>query len=615
MQRRPQQNPASLASVKRPKGKPPFERHRRKRAPKPALLVAYDFETTRIAVGTPRPVYLTAYGRDFEFASPLSSMQALRSILVQTFLVPEFEGAKFIAWNGNNFDVYFVAAALVRDERYVIRPYMTRSKAVRGIRVSLKEDGDSRTGRAWEFLDGIAMLGLTGVTLEKFLDTFAPDYRKLTGVIDFERGEEFDAANPRHCDYAMRDSVGLWHGMQRAQSIMLETFDEPLAVTMGGVCIKVFQAHIPEGVSVKPLDEGIERTVRQYVMRGGFCYCVRRYDGPVWKYDVNQAYAAAMREAELPAGDVFHVRGLHQSARVYIARVSAVNPDNRVPFYYRTLVDGRMTSQFSATRIYDTWLTSIEIEQLEREGWQITFAESYQWAEHFSMVEYVDRLERLRTNCEGGPKGAVGTMVKATGNHSYGKTVEQIEGLEFVMAPECPPGWSPYYGDDAEPLEHVFFRFTEDMREKAYHKPQLGAFITAFVRMQIRRAALLAPHAWLYADTDCVVFSEDVTARLDIDGARYGAWKIEEAGTHYKIIAKKVYTEIGDGPALSRSAKGLNVRRLSSSDFDRWFAGDVPVQEQIQKQNFLAVMRGAEMFRGQTRRGTRVEITNPDLQP
>jgi len=190
------------------------------------------------------------------------------------------------------------------------------------------------------------------------------------------------------------------------------------------------------------------------------------------------------------------------------------------------------------------------------------------------------------------------------GNHSYGKTVEQIDPLEFVIANKCPEGYTPFYENNGVPIDHIFYRFVEDQRAKNYHQPQLGAFITAHVRMVVRRAALLNPQAWLYADTDCVVFAADVTDRLDIDAKRYGAWKIEESGAEYQIIAKKVYAQLNGS---KRSAKGLHVKKLDANDFQEWFDGTPPVQTQVQRQNFLAVLQGAEMFRAQIRHGTAVE--------
>jgi hypothetical protein len=345
-------------------------------------------------------------------------------------------------------------------------------------------------------------------------------------------------------------------------------------------------------------------------MRGGFCFHNRRYRGPVWKYDINQAYAAAMRECDLPRGGALHVIGTPPpELSVYIVRIRGVNPRGRIPFYYRACDDmGRLRSRFDATEIRDTWITSIEHRQLLSEGWTLEILDCWAWpGAGFRMTEYVDKLETLRTTCEGGPSGPIGTMVKATGNHSYGKTVEQIEPIEYVLAAECPDDALPYYGDGSDPIEFIYYRMDLDRKPKDYHQPQLGAWITSHVRMVVRRAALIDPDAWLYADTDCVIFSRDVSAHLDIDPKRYGAWKIEEEGAIYELIAKKVYAQIGaDKP--KRSAKGLNVKRLTPEDFTRWYEGAPPVQDQIQINNFLSVMRGADMYRAQRREGTRVSV-------
>ncbi len=605
----------TLPASKSVRRNPPFSRKEKQRDAKPSKFIAYDFETTRIQKGTPRPLYLTAFGRnpDAHLETPIRDMNHLRLILIHRFLIPEFVGVKFIAWNANNFDAYFVAAALLVDPTYTLRPYLTRSNALRGLRVLLSEhleaNGDyPKDAPSWEFLDGIAMLGLAGTTLEKFLKNFAPEHQKLSGTINFET-ETFDAKNKAHCAYAMRDSEGLYYAMVKAQSILLEKFNQPLTVTMGGACIKIFQAHIPRGVTVYTPPEDLQDVIRTHAMRGGYCYCVKRYQGPVWKYDINQAYASAMRDAKLPTGNAMHcATGIHKYAKIYIARCSARNLQNKIPFYYRTEIKGRIKSQFSTTEILDTWLTSIEIDQLKSEGWNIKITESWCFETSFNMREYVDKLETIRTTCEGGPSGPIGTMVKAVGNHSYGKTVEQLEPINYLLSAEQPPGYQAFYGDGFDPLEHIFYKTLEDdeIHPKAYHQPQLGAFITAHVRMVVRRAALLSPDTWLYADTDCVVFSSDVTAQLDIDAKRYGAWKIEETGEQYQIIAKKVYTSLATGKS---SAKGMNVKRLTPEDMDQWFHGTPPVQDQTQRQNFMQVMRGAEMFRTQRRSGTRVEVT------
>lgn len=596
---------AALATARKFAGKPSLVRKERQKRVKPAKLSAYDLETTNISVGTPRPLYITRFDSSCVYESPIKNLNHLAKVLIDNFLTENDYGTRYVAWNGNRFDAYIVAAALVTDPRYLLHPYMTQSKTLRGLRVTLAEDGDSRTARCWEFLDGIAMTGLIGTPLSKFVSNFAPNFPKLIDAINFET-ETFNPQNAMHRAYAMRDSEGLYHAITRAQKIMVDTFNEPLGVTMGACCIKIFQAHVPRDIVIEALTHDVSKIVVDYVMRGGFCYLQRPYIGPVWKYDLNQAYAHAMRSGPLPAGAALRGKGNPRARTgVFIVKCSATNPRNVIPFYYRTREGDRIKSVFGVKEIRETWITSVEFDQLRDEGWRIECSEFYSFSHVFNMREFVDKLETLRANCEGGPSGATGTMIKATGNHSYGKTVEQVLPIEYLIAADQPDGFDPYYGDEDSPIDHVYCRVDPDRKPKAYHQPHVGAFVTALVRMTVRRAALAAPDAWIYADTDCAVFTRDVADHLDIDPKRYGAWKIEEAGTEFRFLGKKIYSEIGD--AGERKAKGLNVRRLTDADFERWAEGIAPVQDQIQINNFLTVMQGGEMFRAQRRSGTRIQ--------
>lgn len=556
---------------------------RRARRLKLSRMIAYDLETTRIKAGSPEPRYITAYSDDWKCSMKLSGVAQLRIVLQARFLVPEFCKARFIAWNGNNFDVYLVAQALLACDEYILRPYLTRSKNLRGLRVILKADSK----QWWEFLDGISMtIGNAPMTLKKFIAVFAPHYAKLDGP-DFEAGAEFDGNNPDHVRYAERDSEGLYHAIHAAEKIVVEHFEIGLQPTVGNMGIKIFQANMPQQIQVWEPSYKALQALREQVMRGGFCYSARKFEGPVWKYDLNQAYAAAMRESELPGGRCIHSpKGLNRYAQVFIARVTGSNPSNKVPFYYRNM---DRAAGYSMTELSETWITSSEYSQLKSEGWKLDVLESYYWDESFRMKEYVDKLEVLRVNAPGGPSGAQGTMIKSIGNNSYGKTVEQLDGMELVMALECPEGFAEYQTESDE-VKNVWFKFGRPvMRE--YHQPQLGCFITAHVRMQVRRAILKAPDAWLYADTDCVIFDRPV--ELPIDPLKYGLWKIEAQGEPYRIITKKVYADFA---GKVRHAKGMNVKRLSGDDFIAWYRGEPPKQTQVHRQNFVKFVTGAPMF-------------------
>jgi hypothetical protein len=293
-------------------------------------MIAFDLETTRIQAGTPRVLYLTAYGESWQCSMPIRSLAHLARVLEARFLTDENEGARFVGWNSNAFDTYFIARALLRLDGYTLRPYLTRSKSLRGLAVL-----HDATGRRWEFLDGLAMTGLGSTecrALKDFLRVFAPAYEKLTAPA-WDQGEQFDARNPEHQAYALRDSEGLYHGMRAVEAITLEHFGLPLAATVGNIGIKAFQQALPAGVNVWEPPLAALEAIRSRVYRGGFCALARRYRGPVWKYDLNQAYAAAMREASLPCGRCVHVAELawylERGRRVYEPGIYRVRAELR----------------------------------------------------------------------------------------------------------------------------------------------------------------------------------------------------------------------------------------------------------------------------------------------
>lgn len=581
--------------------RPALVRRDRKRAARPARIVAYDLETSPIKAGSPRPLYLTAWAPGFEVAEPIRDFANLHHVLTHQLLTPENSGAKFAAWNGNRFDAYFIAAALVRDDRYRLVPLLTKSRELRGLEV-LSLDNESQR---WNFVCGMAMLGID-CTLAELLESFAPDLPKLPAP-NWSRG--FDATRDDHRAYAMRDSEGLWHALDRAQRIVMDEFGEPLGLTMGGTGIRVFQASIPRNVVIKPPEPEAETVIRQFLNRGGFVFCRGKFEGPAWKYDINQAYSAAMRECLMPCGSMLYDRfGPEETAGAYMVKLSAIKPDNVVPWYVKMEdAQGRIRATYARTVIRDAWVTSDEHRQLISEGWEIEESEHWQWARTFSMRDFVDRLEQLRAQAPGGPQGPTGRMVKSIGTNCYGKTAEQPDGIEYCLARECPSGYLPWYeDDDADPIEHVFWR-AQEVAPRPHHQPQIAAFITAWVRMELRRAALLDPGAWLYADTDCLIFSRDMSHLLDIDATRYGAWKVESAGEHHRIIMPKVYQS-----ERKNAARGMNVKALTGEHFEKWFKGEAPNQTQVQLRNFLDVMRGADMYRAINRRGSVTTLEQSD---
>lgn len=575
-------------------GNRPFKRRKYRARNKP--FIAYDLETTRIDVGTPKVKYLTAYGEDFKLSTridPHKDIENLLLVLENRLLIPQFEGYRFIAWNGNGYDVFFVAQALLKSDNFILMPYLTRSKNLRGLRVKGINECE---GMTWEFLDGMSMTGLDTVKmkLSKFLGLFAPEYKKLD--LDFDL-EEFDPDNPDHVAYADRDSEGLYYAMHKCSEIARELTGNDLQPTMGNLAIKYFQSKVPEGVTVWKAPEELQQVLHGPAKRGGYCWVAKQYQGPVWKFDINQAYAGAMRDCDLPAGSCVRTEHYEKGkCGVYLVTISR-SSKSKVPFYYR---DAKTNAGlFTIGEETTTYLLSTEIDHLRKDKWKVRVDHGFYWEESFRMKEMVDELESLRYTDPEGPSGPLGTMVKVIGNSAYGKTLEVLEGMELIMAKEKPDDYD-YYMPEMEGFENVFYKQGEPF-SREYHQPQIGCFITAHVRLVVRHYALADADHFIYADTDCLVFSRDVNF-LEINPTRYGAWKRETDGKDYIIIGKKVYW--GEDDTLH--AKGLRVRELSKKDFEAWLKGQPPTQRQIQRNNFVKVIAGQEMFKEMDRRGTDV---------
>lgn len=600
-------NAKSLPDVrKKHKGESVICMKRKEIKSKSKPYMAYDLETTQIKAGTPEPLYITVFGENYKLSMPIKGKdkyECLCAILEDNLLIPEFNGMRYIAWNGNNYDVYFIAKALLLSDRWILRPYLTRTKQLRGMKIveNRKTKKDERKLQ-FEFLDGLSMTGLASSNmkkLEKFLEVFAPDYRKLTDAIDFNN-EKFDANNPKHVEYAERDAEGLYYGIREANRIVKELTGAELQPTIGNLAIKYFQSRMPENVECWRAPDNLRDILYAQLKRGGYCWVQKQYHGPVWKYDLNQAYAAAMRDTTLPAGRCYRSEKYEEGKPgVYQVRISR-NEESLIPFYYRTLE--KNLGFFTCGASVETWITSTEYEHLKADGWNIEIFDGYAWQESFNMADMVNDLERLRFTDPQGPSGPLGTMVKMIGNNAYGKTLEQLEGLELIFAKEAPEGFISYM-PEIPGMENVFCRIKEPFK-RAYHQPQIGIFITAHVRILVREAALRAPEHFIYADTDCVVFSKPVDF-LDIDARRYGAWKQEADGLDYIVIGKKIYT---DGNNVKK-AKGLSVKELTKEDYLDWLKGKLPVQKQIQKQNFVKFIGGADMFISNERKGTDVSLS------
>ena len=578
-------------------------------------IIAYDFETTPILTrkggsAKPKPLYLTAHGANYRFSRAIRSREALAAILESEFL-SQPSGTRFVGWNANRFDVRFIFEAIaLYCPAWIVRPYATRSGTLRGASVYHRDDSKRR----YEFLDGMAMTGLQ-TTLAKFVATFAPHVPKLEGTIDFAGGETFDRSNPAHVAYAERDSEALYEAITRVRTVVRDLTRLDVRSTIGNLGIRYFERNLPEGVKIWPVRGRWAAILRDQIMRGGYVHTERQFDGPIYAYDLNQAYAAAMRETALPCGNTLHTSTYHPGRPgIYSVTISRDPKVGLAPIPFYCVTDDESRIYARGDRPVKTAITSIEIETLRSFGWTVTIADGLMWDASFSMSEMVDGLEALRTSCRTPdacilgctcPSDPIGTLCKSLGCNAYGKTTEQFGNLDIVIAHDAPDGsWMPFAPENPDLDLYWSRRSGDEPRERPYHVVQLGAFITASVRMKLYAAAMKAPEAFIKADTDSVTFTVPVPS-LDIDPKRYGAWKVEASGTRAIVIGKKTYATFDRDGGFHAVCKGISPKLLTVADYERWIVtGEPPEQEMVQLISWRTAGLLGPMYRFQKRRGT-----------
>jgi hypothetical protein len=550
----------------------------------------YDLETTRIASGTPDLRYFVMCDSAGEVivSERCESLTALADI-IKEYIYPR-TSARFIAWNGNKYDAYFMRDALLTIEEPIeIRPYLARGGALRGMRVLHREN----TKIKFEILDGMSMISAVPMKLSKAAANYCPELPKLSH--DFDESE-FDASNPMDVAYAERDVIALAAIMERANEIVQEKFGTTLAPTLGKTAVNVARAHMPDGAIVWRLSNKRREIVQNALYRGGYCWVAEQYHGPVFKADENQAYGAAQRDTALPCGpardtDVY-MQGYPGFYHVRIDRTE----ETRVPFYCFDEEKNRMLHHDGTEKVW-TWIHNEEMDFLIETGWNVELDFGVFWYESFDLSDFVNKLEEIRYSDPSGPSGPIGMLAKGIGCSAYGKFGEMLSHTDTIIARDCPDGALPANFDDED--NTLWYLNSDEDKTRDYHQVQLASFITAHVRVKQMRASIACGDDFLMCDTDSVAAKS--VPPLDYDAREYGKYKIETDGNEMVIIGRKCYADIDAGIIHT---KGLYTREITIDTMLDWYDGKIPMQNQLQRNSFKKTTSDVEMFHHQERRGT-----------
>lgn len=307
--------------------------------------------------------------------------------------------------------------------------------------------------------------------------------------------------------------------------------------------------------------------------KGGWTYL-----NPVYKdimigngrvYDVNSMYPWAMKYKMLPYGMPIYYSGEYEYDELYPLYIQCVRAAFKLKPGKLPTIQLKGSIRFGDTE-YIThtedeeeilYLTSVDFE-LFKECYDILKIE-YIGGYKFKGIEglfkdYVDLWYGIKDKANHEGNMALKSIAKLMLNSLYGK---------FGTNPKKRSKY-PRYDEEKDIVDYELG--IEEINNTGY--VPVAAFITAYARDNIIRAAIKCGDRFIYADTDSLHILGDEEPKIDIDNYRLGAFKLESTFTEAKYHRAKCYIE-SDGEKLDKKCAGLPKEARDLFVFDTMVKG------------------------------------------
>lgn len=465
---------------------------------------------------------------------------------------------------------FWLAHNLQYDLRQIL-PYFLDKSSTYEIHISMRSETDIFAVSLREKDSGFSVVLTDSMavypgSLESLTKSFAPAWAKLSGTIDFERGERFDPRDPKHLAYAERDSVGLLQAFRALDGRLRSVFGVGAKSTTASTALDAWQKTLTPGAYHSHSTPGPLEDFFRSCYYGGivFLTSTREHCGCIG-VDINSSFPAAMRRCGVPGGRHEFSRTL-QNKPGYV-RVTVTAPRGLViPILGARAGDAVRWPSGTFT----TTCTTPELQFALAHGYRLD--EFHEGVFFESLIhpfdDFVNRCEALRGEYQAADDPAE-QLVKLMQNGVYGKFGARRDRTEILVNPR------PEDREGAVPLdvnERLWSRTTYSSTMAT--RPAWAAWITAGARLALLEAAYaVGPEHVLYSDTDSLTL--DATAdlsRLDI-GPRYGQFKIDKRWTRFRALAPKVYAGYlidSKGKTKAKGAcKGLRKKSMTTLLWDQ----------------------------------------------
>lgn len=421
--------------------------------------------------------------------------------------------------------------------------------------------GDTESGikRVVEFVDSLKIIPMPVKAMPK---AFGLDIYKLEIDYDEEREEDHELTEQER-DYLKNDVLIVARSLQKMHDMGMTklTVGSNALNNFMGDYTKTEKKYLFPKISLSE-----DRDIR-LAYKGGFTYLNPKYkelklnEGQV--YDVNSMYPWAMKYCLLPYGEGAFYEGEYVEDEIFTLYVQCLKCE------FELKKDMIPTIQIKNSMFYNETeylkkserpeilhLTSVDL-QLFKEHYNIYNVEyicGYKYRGRKGMFsEYIDRWYKVKTESKESGNMSMYTIAKLMLNSLYGK---------FGTNPKKRSKY-PWYDK-----ENDIVRYSLQAEEigKGGYIP-IAAFITAYARDKIIRAAQACGDNFVYADTDSIHIIGNETPDIDIDDYRLGAFKLESNFTTAKFLRQKCYIETINGE-LNKKCAGMPDIVKENLDYD-----------------------------------------------
>lgn len=448
---------------------------------------------------------------------------------------------------GGKYDAMFILDHLHRSCKEMAFSTITQGSKI----LSLKFSKGKNT---WTLADSSGLF--PNLSLQKLTKSFDVKHKKLSGSIDFKKGERVDKNNPEHQKYLEHDCKGLYEVIEK-YLMNPKIKEEGFNLTAASQAMNMWRRTIKTDIRVTPQE--IQDFCRQGYY-GGRTEIFKMKGQDLKYYDVTSLYPFVMRSNRFPT----EMRGesTQLSDRLGFFDCDITAPDNYIPIlptrHDRKLIfaNGTFRGVFYSEELKLALEHGYQINKIHR---GIEFFES---RDLFS--EYIDYWFEQKNNALKG--SALELIAKLFLNGLYGKFGQKEERLTLKTW-EGERNYIPFHSHDV--FERTGLIEVAKWHRAPYMLSHIAAAVTSYGRMHMARLCYLDfPSECFYTDTDSILTRREMAV-----GPRIGDLKEVDKGLDGIFKRPKAYFLEKDGIKVDSKIKGFSkdfVETLTREDFERF---------------------------------------------